>query len=200
MASFDARLRVPGQTRIPVNVVIDISGERLRLSQGEVSLGNWPIANIVVDDRSDGFHVDFDGEEVVLTVSERSRFAGELARARKPKANGGEALANGTQQPRSTFFSRLSEVDPEDLVADVKSRISELREALGDPSVEPQVVFAQWMGLLKEINRRHGQGAMPTPLFYRLNTEILELLPLPAARPGGRELVGAGGETSPSNP
>ena len=190
MTHFDARLRLPGRTRIPVSVVVDISNDRLRFDQGDTALANWPIEGVVVEALSDGFHIKFNDEEVILNVADAQRFAGELARARKPAPQTPtEALPAEPQRPEN-MFERLNGVDPEELFATVKVRIAELRESLADQSVEPEVVFARWLGLLKEINVRHGQGAMPTPLFYRLNTELLDLLPVPpVARDGGERLA-----------
>jgi hypothetical protein len=177
MTHFDARLRLPGHTRLPVSVVVDISNDRLRLDQGDTALANWPMDGVVVDARSDGFHIKFHDEELILNVEDAQRFAGELARARKPQE---QAVAKSAEPHRpGNMIERLSGVDPEELFASVKVRIAELRDSLADQSVEPEVVFARWIGLLKEINVRHGQGAMPTPLFFRLNTELLDLLPVP---------------------
>ncbi|HEU4895521.1 MAG TPA: hypothetical protein VFT85_06765 [Acidimicrobiia bacterium] len=180
MTHFDARLRLPGHTRIPVSVVVDISGDRLKFDQGDTALASWPLDGVAVEARSDGFHLKFEEEEVILNVEDAQRFAGELARAQKtPPPILAEATSEQPQR-RENMFERLNGVDPEELFASVKARITELREALVDPDVEPDVVFARWIRLLREINLRHGQGAMPTPLFYRLNTELLDLLPVPS--------------------
>ena len=42
---------------------------------------------------------------------------------------------------------------------------------------QPATAFAEWLGLLKELNSRHAHGAMPTPLFHELNTCLLDLIP-----------------------
>jgi len=179
MTQFDARLRLPGHTRIPVSVVVDISSDRLKFDQGDTALASWPIEGIVVEARPDGFHIKFHEEEVILNVEEAQSFAGELARAKNPGSETEVDVPAAETYRSGNMFERLNGVDPEDLFATVKARIAELRESLVDQSVEPGMVFAQWIRLLKEINVRHGQGAMPTPLFYRLNTELLDLLPVP---------------------
>jgi hypothetical protein len=195
VASFDARLRVPGQARLPLSVVVDIDDARIGFTSGDKNLGNWLISSVEVDVRSDGFHLTFDNEEIVLTVTDPAGFARALGvGARRPDplpvragGNGGaEAVlveANGSLS-RKVLSSRLQGVAPEERFADVIGRISELRTALTDDSVPPQEVFARWLRLLKEINRRHGQGAMPTPLFYKLNTDLLELMPAPSRKQG----------------
>lgn len=182
MAHFDARLRLPGQTRIPVGVVVDISGDRVRFDAGGTALASWPIDGVVVEARSDGFHLAFDGETVILNVDDAKRFAGELDRARSPRVQEPSLPAPSEESRGENMFERLSSVDPEELFASIKQRIGELRTDLADSAVAPEAVFARWMSLLKEINVRHGQGAMPTPLFYRLNTELLELLPVPSGK------------------
>ena len=49
--------------------------------------------------------------------------------------------------------------------------------------MSPADAFARWLKLLKEINRRHGQGSLPLDQFYRLNTELLDLIPEPEPAP-----------------
>jgi hypothetical protein len=61
----------------------------------------------------------------------------------------------------------------------IRRRISEVAEALASDSVSPAQAFARWLGLLKEVNYRHGQGSMTTDRFFELNTELLDLIPDP---------------------
>lgn len=78
MTSFDARLRMLGQTGLPLGVEIDLSGERMILIAGDAQVANWPLGDIRVVSRSDGFHVEAEGEEVVLNVTDSDEFALEL--------------------------------------------------------------------------------------------------------------------------
>jgi hypothetical protein len=191
MVSFDARLRVPGQARLPINVRVEVADEMIRFTSGDKPLGDWPQAKVDVEIQSDGFHLTFDNEEVVLTVTDPTGFARALGVSRnqprrKPgittAANGAVAvLSEQNDAARSNGLSgRLGNITPEEKFADVIGRISELKATLTDETIPPQDVFGHWLRLLKEINLRHGQGAMPTPLFYRLNTELLDLIPAPA--------------------
>lgn len=203
MASFDARLRVPGQARLPLNVVVEVDGDRIAFTSGDKPLGDWLLSTVVADVRSDGFHLIFDNEEIVLTVTDPAGFARALgigARRSVPPTSkalgngGGEAMlveSNGSRS-RNVLSSRLQGMTPEERFADVIDRVSELRTALTDDSVPPQEVFARWLRLLKDINQRHGQGVLPTPLFYKLNTELLELMPAPSSRPQQHEPVAVG--------
>lgn len=169
MSSFDARLRLPGHSRIPLGVEVDITDQRMTLKSGERKLGDWSLMEVDISAMSDGFHINLDGEEVVLNVADRAGFESELGpivkRSRKPV---------------------LPRPDEEDRFAGVKGRIEELRGMVESETVPPSEVFGTWLRLLKEINLHHGQGAMPTQLFYRLNTELLDLVPEPQ-----RERVGS---------
>jgi hypothetical protein len=160
-------------------------------------VAGWSLGEIEVVTLFDGFHIKVDGEEIVLAVADPTRFATELG-------VGGERpsrlAAVGADQPIPNGFStahrqqdavpkgRETAISPppaaetigEELLEDMTRRISEIAEALTSDSVSPASAFAQWLTLLKEINRRHGQGSMPTDLYYRLNTQLLDLIPVPA--------------------
>jgi hypothetical protein len=204
MVSFDARLRVPGQARLPINVGVDVDDEMIRFTSGGKPLGDWPQEKVEVEVQSDGFHLTFDGEEIVLTVTDPAGFARALGVSvsypRRPAgANRAARLEpvvviseqNGASQTNG-LAGRLQGISPEEKFADVIERISDLRATLTDAATSPQDVFGRWLRLLKEINLRHGQGAMPTPLFYRLNTELLEFIPAPP-RPGPERQPAAAG-------
>lgn len=177
---------MPGQTRLPLNVVVDISEDRIAITRGDKSLGDWPLGEVEIDVRHDGFHFKLEEEEIILSVSESDRFAGALGIARRTRAHAGTLTGEGEPPPQQNgstpangIAERLLKVDPEEQFADVRRRIEELAGDLTDDSVSPSDVFGRWLRLLREINVRHGQGAMPTPLFYRLNTELLDLIPAP---------------------
>ena len=172
MSTFSARLHLPGRARLPLGVEIDIQGERMIVTSGDRNVAVLPLEDLDVVSRADGFHVKIDGEEVVLIVGDSSRFAAAL----------------GIKEHR-----RLSVVTPkrraavpssnEDELTDMERRVLEVRESLKSESVTPSQACAQWLGLLKDLNRQHGQGSIATGMFYRLNTEVLELItePAPAA-------------------
>lgn len=166
MSSFDAKLRVPGHTRLPVSVVVDISDEVLSVTTGDKPLGDWPLSSLHFSAQSDGFHVRLDNQDVVLAVDDSARFALELGAA-------------GQHRERTGISRRLAGITPDEQFQDLQRRIGEVARALEDPGMSPDRAFGQWLRLLKDINVHHGQGSMPTPLFYRLNTELLELIPAP---------------------
>jgi hypothetical protein len=169
MATFSGRLHLPGRAKLPLGVEVDIHHERMTLLSGDRTVATWPLAELQVVSRSDGFHIQVDGEEAILIVGESSRFAAAL----------------GIKEHRQLTVAKptrpLAEARSEEhYLADLERRIHETQEALGSDSVAPAQACAQWLGLLKEINRRHGQGSMPSGIFYRLNTVLLDLIPEPA--------------------
>lgn len=166
MSSFDARLRVPGHNKLPVNVVVDIADEVLSVSTSQRTIGEWPLGSLQFSARSDGFHVRLDDQEIVLSVDDSARFALELGAA-------------GLHRTSTGISRRLSGITPDEQFEDLKRRIDEVAEAIDDESTSPERAFGQWLRLLKDINVHHGQGSMPTPLFYRLNTRLLDLIPAP---------------------
>ncbi len=201
MSSFNARLRLPGRTKLPLGVEVDIRHERMILTAGDRTVATWPLDEIVVASHSDGFHIKVDGDEVILHVTDSTRFATELgigkqgakwkvvAEADQPKhidlTSATTHQDSFTKNNHEIFSPRPdAETTPdEDPLEDMQRRISVVAEALSSDSVSPADAFAQWLALLKEINRRHGQGSMPTAEYYLLNTQLLDLIPEPAPTP-----------------
>lgn len=182
MSSFDARLLMPGKARLPMNVVVDISEDRISLIRGESCLGDWPLAEVVFDLRPDGFHLRLDQEEVILNVEDAGAFAWALGvdrRAPSPAPSRDPGSVEAT--PTRGFVERLERISPRDRFSDVRERIEGLRAELADDSVSPSDAFGSWLQLLKEINLRHGRGHMPTPIFCRFNAELLDLVSAPTA-------------------
>jgi len=169
-----------------MSVTVDVSGETLTLTTEDKKIGVWSLRDVEVDSRSDGFHLKIDGEEVILAVSESARFATELPLDLTPKRPPSSVPSESTATTRSVasegrIGGLIGGLGQEDKLADVRHQVNDLRAAMRDPSIPPAVVFSRWLALLKVLNRRHGQGAMPTPVFFRLNTELLDLMPVPAS-------------------
>ena len=78
MTSFDARLRLIGQSGLPLGVEVDLTGDRMIVNTTDALVADWALDEIRVSSLPDGFHVKAEGEEIVLNVTERSRFAEEL--------------------------------------------------------------------------------------------------------------------------
>ena len=78
LTSFDARLRLIGQTGLPLGVEVDLTGDRMIVNTTDATVADWSLDEIRVSSLPDGFHVKAEGEEIVLNVTEKSRFAAEL--------------------------------------------------------------------------------------------------------------------------
>jgi len=78
MTSFDARLRLLNKPGLPLLVEVDLTGERMVVTTSGRELADWSLDEIEVLSRSDGFHIQAEGEEVVLNVMDGIRFAREL--------------------------------------------------------------------------------------------------------------------------
>ena len=179
MSSFNARLRLPGRTRLPLGVEVDILHERMTLTAGDRTVADWPLERLDVMFLADGFHIKVDDEEMVLSVTDTARFAAELGVDSRPSR---AAAENAQPTGLSSRIMARSEPDPTQL-EELRSRISKIAKNLASDSVAPEMVFADWLRLLKEINRLHGEGSLPNSLYYQLNTHLLELIPEPTFTP-----------------
>ncbi len=78
MAAFEGKLRVQGDVDPPISVEIDLDDERMRISAGEVEIGEWGLEELRISAMLDGFHVRVAGEEMILDVEDDGRFALDL--------------------------------------------------------------------------------------------------------------------------
>lgn len=78
MSSFDARLRVIGQTGFPLGVEIDLSGERMVVTSSGQKLADWDLDEIQIAPTASGFRITAEGEEVILNVTDTERFVAEI--------------------------------------------------------------------------------------------------------------------------
>lgn len=79
MTSFDARLRVVGQSGFPLGVAVDLTEERMILTSGGNELADWALDEIRIAPTPSGFRVDAEGEAVILNVTDTERFTREIA-------------------------------------------------------------------------------------------------------------------------
>lgn len=80
MTSFDARLRVVGQSGLPLGVEVDLTGDHMIVTTAGEPLAEWVWDDIRISASPDGYHIRAEGEEIVLNVTEGARFASELGR------------------------------------------------------------------------------------------------------------------------
>lgn len=85
MTSFDARLRLVGKPGLPLGVVVDLTGKQMSVIVDGHELASWSLEEIEIAQNPDGFHIEVEGEEVILNVNEKVRFATEVrSRSRRP--------------------------------------------------------------------------------------------------------------------
>ena len=78
MGSFEARLRMDGDTGAPLGVEVDLTEARMSVKTGDVEVADWDLDEIRVTALEDGFHIRAEGEMVVLDVTNDAEFAVEL--------------------------------------------------------------------------------------------------------------------------
>lgn len=173
MSSFAARLHLPGQGKIPLSVEIDVSGERMSVTSGDQQVADWPIQDLAIDLRTDGFHVIVDAEEMVLNVADAASFARAVGvgLSSSDTSNGYGGNPDVGLLSRSTISQRRAD--------ELRQRLETVKEMILSDDHAPDEAFSKWLRLLKEINLRHGQGSLTTNHFYELNSEALDLVPDP---------------------
>jgi len=75
MTAYSGQLRMPGESGPSLGVEVDLSESRMRVLAGETEIGNWELADVLVNAEEDGFHVRVDGEEIILRVEQDAEFA-----------------------------------------------------------------------------------------------------------------------------
>ncbi len=78
MASFDARLRVVGQTGLPLGVEIDLTTQRMTVAAEGKPIANWNLDDIRIAPTPSGFRIDAEGEAVIIAVNDDERFRIEI--------------------------------------------------------------------------------------------------------------------------
>jgi hypothetical protein len=179
---------MPGKGKIPMSVVVDISDDRIAFMSGSQALVDWPLNEVDVDLRADGFYLKRDHEEVVLSVLDAEDFAGALGVSRPVRSTPVRPISDATAPAATSqngfgtvsgFASRLENGSPAGRFDEIRRQIDGLVGDVTNESVDPSDVFGRWLSLLKEINLSHGQGAMATPIFFQFNSELLDLIPAP---------------------
>lgn len=84
MASFEGRLRMPGEQGPGLQVTIDLTDQAMAMSSAAGELGRWPRNEVVVNALPDGFHLRAEGELVILDVGDDAEFAIELGLTTAP--------------------------------------------------------------------------------------------------------------------
>lgn len=78
MSSFEAQIRILGESGPAMGVEIDLNEEKMQIRAGDIEVADWRLNDISISALVDGFHIRAEGEEVLLNVVEDGRFAVEL--------------------------------------------------------------------------------------------------------------------------
>ncbi|MEX2624232.1 MAG: hypothetical protein WD651_10930 [Acidimicrobiia bacterium] len=74
-AELVGTIKMAGEGEPGVRVEVHLDQEELLLVSPNGTLGQWPLSQIGVSARVDGFHLRIEGEELVLSTSDDARFA-----------------------------------------------------------------------------------------------------------------------------
>ena len=74
-ADLTGTVRILGEAESAIHVEIHLEDEELRLSSGHGELGRWPLSDIGVAAKLDGFHLRIEGEELIISTNDDARFA-----------------------------------------------------------------------------------------------------------------------------
>ena len=121
MSSFNARLRLTGESRIILGVLVDVADGSITVTSAQREIATWSLDEIEVRQLVDGFHIIHGDQEVVLGVTEPIGFASAVgadgsARTTSAKAPVIEADTGGRRDmpsvgaPRLGFLNRLAQV------------------------------------------------------------------------------------------
>lgn len=171
MPAIQARLHVPGQTRLPLSVELDIIDEKVMVRTGDQTLAEWPLGEIEISPQTDGLHIVADNEEIVLNTAEMSLLINQLGLSPTPAMAKVKANVTVGSRDRQAMLDTLHE--------ELCDRVDLVAESMEDESVPPPSAFGMWLKLLRELNHRHGHGVVPTDLFYEMNSRLLEMIPVP---------------------
>jgi hypothetical protein len=172
VSSFDARLRMPGKGKIPMSVVVDISDDRIAFMSGSQALVDWPLNEVDVDLRADGFYLKRDHEEVVLSVLDAEDFAGALGVSRPVRSTPVRPISDATAPAATSqngfgtvsgFASRLENGSPAGRFDEIRRQIDGLVGDVTNESVDPSDVFGRWL----RSSRPVGRGCRAAPFRWR---------------------------------
>lgn len=75
VALFESSLRLLGQSNSELDAVITLQADRLKMKSGEHEIGDWYLDELIISRRRDGFLLQVESEELVVTVTDPDAFA-----------------------------------------------------------------------------------------------------------------------------
>lgn len=84
MSTYEASLRMLGESGPGLPVVVDLRDDRLEIRSGDVEIGDWSRNEVRVNADTDGIHLRAEGEEIVLDLAKDAEFAVEIGLRQAP--------------------------------------------------------------------------------------------------------------------
>jgi hypothetical protein len=78
MSRYDGSMRMAAPDGQALEVLIDLTEERMVLHTETTVLGDWPIDQLLIRGEDDGFHIRVDGEEAIIRTNDDPGMALEL--------------------------------------------------------------------------------------------------------------------------
>lgn len=174
-AQLTGSVKMAGEAGRGVSVDIHLGDETLTLrAAGGAEIGTWPLEQVGISSRPDGFHLRIEGEEVVLTTEDDARFAlalgistptSRLARMMAKMRDESASAAAASETPAVmvdlTDPGPASAPPPAPEPPPLSRRESRLANGL--PYLGPLVVAAAVVGLITSILAATGGRALSFP-------------------------------------
>lgn len=78
MGRYDGSLRMSSPDTPVLQVLVDLTGERMILHTGSAVLGDWSLDELLIRGEDDGFHIRVEGEEAIIHTTDDAGMALEL--------------------------------------------------------------------------------------------------------------------------
>jgi hypothetical protein len=170
-------MRMVGEAESAIRVEIHLEHEELRLVSGQGELGRWPLSDIGIAAKLDGFHLRIEGEELIISTNDDARFA----------------IALGIRSSSSPRLNRLL-AGARDQGVDAEGRISPEPAAARYPAVSatahPENIAPVAMGLLGAAGALALAGVVG--LASKSTLELVALIPAWPAWIAAAVVVAAG--------
>jgi hypothetical protein len=125
MAEFEGSLRIIGDPGPPVDASVSVNDGRLLMSSGDVEIGNWDIDELSILHRLDGYHIEVEGEELVMAFADSSGFAQAIQTDQVPATAQPESFTPAAALDLPTIDMPETKVEPS-RPSDAKLKYSEL--------------------------------------------------------------------------
>jgi hypothetical protein len=84
VSTYEASLKMAGESGPGLPVVIDLRDDRLGITSGDVEIGDWSRQEVRINADTDGIHLRAEGEEIVLDLERDAEFALEIGLRQAP--------------------------------------------------------------------------------------------------------------------